>query len=159
MRTVLKRAGVAALAAVGVAAGSMTAVAPAQAAGPGDLQITGNVECHFGQWGQPWNQAWYMYRWMTVKNVGGSTMHNVTLQEINGRSVFIKELKPGQTMSKWDNKANRWVRPIETRWPGCFPSSITGYTIGAEAENLANNFGFWQNFRRQDNPPAKTTGK
>ncbi|ACY23206.1 hypothetical protein Gbro_4039 [Gordonia bronchialis DSM 43247] len=151
--SVLKRATTAVLVAAGIAAGTVAGTAPSQAAAPGDLQIQGNVECHFGQWGQPWNKAWYMYRYMTVRNVGGSTMHNVTLQEINGRSVFIKELKPGQTMSKWSARENRWVRPIETRWTGCWPSSITGYTIGAEAENLTNNFGYWQNWRRADNPP------
>ncbi|MDL9938580.1 hypothetical protein QSJ18_17680 [Gordonia sp. ABSL1-1] len=152
MKIALKRAGAAVLATVGIAAGSLAATTPAQAAIPGDLQITGNVECHFGQWGQPWNQAWYMYRWMTVRNVGGTTIHNVTLTEINGNQVYIKELKPGQSMSKWNAKQNRWVRPIETRWFGCFPSSISGFTVGAEAENLTNNFGYWQNWRRIDNP-------
>ncbi|MFW0787557.1 hypothetical protein AAFP35_23925 [Gordonia sp. CPCC 206044] len=155
MKLSLKRASAAVLATVGVTAGTLAATTPAQAATPGDLQIIGNVECHFGEWGQPWNQAWYMYRYLTVTNVGGSTMHNVTLQEFNGKRVFVKELKPGQSMSRWDNKANRWVRPIETRWFGCFPSSISGYTIGAEAENLLNNAGYWQNFRRMDNPPEK----
>lgn len=147
MRTTLKRATTAAMVAAGVAAGTLAGTGASQAATPGDLQITGNVECHFGQWGQPWNKAWYMYRWMTVRNIGGSTMHNVNLHEINGKSVYIKELKPGQTMSKWSKKDNRWIRPIETRWTGCFPSSISGYTIGAEAENLANNFGYWRNDR------------
>ncbi|GAC68148.1 hypothetical protein GS4_11_04200 [Gordonia soli NBRC 108243] len=124
------------------------ATAPAQAATPGNLQLLGGVECHFGQWGQPWNQAWYMERWMTVRNTGGSSLHNVTLQEINGPTKFIKELKPGQSMSKWNG--TRWVRPIETRWFGCFPSSISGYTIATEAENVFDNFGYWRNdIRRQ----------
>ncbi len=147
------KSGIAAvLAAAGIAAGGIVGAAPAQAATPGDLQIIGGVTCHFGQWGQPWNQAWYMERWMNVRNIGGTTIHNVTLQEINGGSKFIKELKPGQSMATWNNNTKRWVNPIETRWFGCFPSSISGYTIGAEAENLTNNFGYWQNWRRIDNP-------
>ncbi|MAU80569.1 hypothetical protein VX037_16575 [Gordonia sp. Z-3] len=154
MRASLKRAGAAVLATVGIAAGSLAGTAPAQAATPGDLQILGGIECHFGQWGQPWNQAWYMYRWMTVRNIGDTTMHNVILNEINGASVRVKELKPGESMSKWNG--NRWVRPIETRWFGCFPSSISGFTFANEAENLTNNFGYWQNFRRMDNPGQQT---
>ncbi len=152
MKKSLKRAGVAMLATVGIAAGTLAGTAPASAASPGDLQILGGIECHFGQWGQPWNQAWYMYRWMTVRNIGGSTMHNVILNEINGASVRVKELKPGESMSKWDNKAKRWVRPIETRWFGCVPATISGFTFGDEAENLLNNFGYWQNWRNEQNP-------
>lgn len=152
MKASLKRASVAVMATVGIAAGTLAGTTPAQAATPGDLQITGGIECHFGQWGQPWNKAWYMYRWMTVKNIGGSTMHNVILNEINGASVRVKELKPNATMSKWDAKQNRWVRPIETRWFGCFPATISGWTFGDEAENITNNFGYWQNWRNQENP-------
>lgn len=154
MKASLKRTGAAVLATVGIAAGTLAGTTPAQAATPGDLEVIGGIECHFGQWGQPWNQAWYMYRWMTVRNVGGTTMHNVIFNEINGKSVRVKELKPGDSLSKWDNKANRWVRPIETRWFGCFPSTISGFVFANEAENLVNNFGYWQNWRNQENKPG-----
>ena len=37
-----------------------------------------------------------MKRSMTVKNVGGTTIRNVTLSGFNGRTVHINEVKPGQ---------------------------------------------------------------
>ena len=141
----LKKAGVATLAAAGLAAGTMAGTAPAQAAGPGDLQIRGSVKCVFGQWGQPWNQLWYMKRSLTVKNVGGTTVRDVTLTEINGRSVHINEVKPGKTVMVYNKAAKRWQYPIETRWTGCVPSSISGYVIGPVIENLSNNLGAWRN--------------
>ncbi|WP_246222092.1 MULTISPECIES: hypothetical protein [Gordonia] len=141
----LKKATVAVLAAAGLAGGTIAGTAPAQAAGPGDLQIRGAVKCVFGQWGQPWNQLWYMKRSLTVKNIGGTTIHNVTLTEFNGRSVHINEIKPGKTAMVYNKAAKRWQYPIETRWTGCVPSSISGYTISPVIENLSNNLGAWRN--------------
>lgn len=144
MVSTVKRAVTAVLASAAVAAGMMVGTGSAVAAAPGDLQISGGVECHFGQQGDRWDQFWYQYRWMTVKNIGGSTMHNVTLQEINGARAFARELKPGESMSTWNAKENRWQRPIETRWFGCVPTSISGYTWAAEIDNLTNNIGYWR---------------
>ncbi len=127
--------------------------APARAASPGELEIRGGIECHFGQKGSTWNNLWYQVRWMTVVNTGGTTMHTVTLQEINGPRVTVAEIKPGQSMSSWDAKAKRWKRPIETRWPGCVPTSISGYTWGDTYDDLGNNFGFWRTgIQRPANP-------
>ncbi|GED99144.1 hypothetical protein nbrc107697_31830 [Gordonia crocea] len=139
----MRRGLVAAAASATLAVAALTAAGPAQAAAPGELEIRGGIECHFGQKGSTWDNIWYQVRWMTVVNVGGSTMRNVTLQEINGGSAFAREIKPGQSMSHWDNRAKRWKRPIETRWPGCIPTSISGYTWGDTIENLGNNFGYW----------------
>ncbi|HMS74272.1 hypothetical protein [Gordonia sp. (in: high G+C Gram-positive bacteria)] len=141
----LKKAAAAGLAVAGLAAGTIAGTAPAQAAWPGDLQIRGSVKCVFGQWGQPWNQLWYMKRSMTVKNVGGTTIRNVTLSEFNGRTVHINEVKPGKTVMIYNKAAKRWQYPIETRWAGCVPSSISGYTISPVIENIDNNVGAWRN--------------
>lgn len=152
-----KRAAVATAAAVGLTAGAITGTSQAQAATPGDLQLLGGVQCFFGEWGQPWNEAWYMKRWLTVKNVGGTTMRDVTLHELNGRSVFIKEIKPGQTAMVYNKKAKRWENPIETRWSACLPSSISGYVISGTAENLTNNIGFWWNLKRKEKDDPATS--
>ncbi|MFW0788487.1 hypothetical protein [Gordonia sp. CPCC 205333] len=139
-----KRMVVAVLAAVALAVGMLAGTGQAAAATPGELQIRGGVECHFGQPGQPWNNFWYQYRWMTVVNVGGSTMYNVTLQEVGGATRFAKSIKPGQSMSTYNTKTKRWQRPIETRWFGCIPTSISGYTWGATIDNVLDNFGYWR---------------
>ncbi|NNG98309.1 hypothetical protein HLA97_13765 [Gordonia araii NBRC 100433] len=136
-----------------MAAAGATAAGPALAASPGELEIRGGIECHFGKRGDPWTNLWYQVRWMTVVNVGGTTMRNVTLQEINGPSVFVREIKPGQSMSKWNPRTKRWQRPIESRWTGCIPTSISGYTWGDTYENLGNNFGYWStNIDRRARP-------
>ncbi|QKT08560.1 hypothetical protein HUN08_16150 [Gordonia sp. X0973] len=147
------RAGLIAAAASTTMAVSAAVAAPAQAASPGELQIRGGIECHFGQKGSTWNNLWYQVRWMTVVNIGGTTMRNVTLQEINGPRVTVREIKPGQSMSHWNNKTKRWQRPIETRWTGCVPTSISGYTWGDTYDDLGNNFGFWRtDIQRPANP-------
>ena len=76
----------------------------------------------------------------------GGDMPNVTLQEINGPSKFTKKLEPGKSLD------------ITTVWRGCFPSSISGYVIGANQENLLNNFAFAWNLRQFDaTAPASAT--
>ncbi|MFT3901189.1 MAG: hypothetical protein QM728_13230 [Gordonia sp. (in: high G+C Gram-positive bacteria)] len=151
--TNIRRGLIAAGASTMLAASAVMAAAPANAAGPGELQIRGGIECHFGQKGSTWNNLWYQVRWMTVVNVGGSTMRNVSLQEINGPRVTVREIKPGKSMSKWNTKTKRWQRPIETRWPGCVPTSISGYTWGDTYDDLGNNFGYWStNIDRPANP-------
>ncbi len=144
MIATFKRVVIAVFAAVALAVGMLAGAGQAAAATPGELQIRGGVECHFGNYGQTWDKFWYQYRWMTVVNIGGSTMRDVTLQDTGGARAFIKELKPGQSMSRWDAKNNRWARPIETRWFGCVPTSISGYTWGATIDNLLDNFGYWR---------------
>lgn len=157
----VRRALTTAAAATVMAASAAVAAAPAHAASPGELVIRGGIECHFGQKGQTWDNLWYQVRWMTVVNVGGTTMRNVNLQEVGGPRVTVRELKPGKSMSKWNTKARRWQRPIETRWPGCVPTSISGYTWGDTYEDLGNNFGYWSsNIDRPANPaiPAPPAG-
>ena len=75
--------------------------------------------------------------------------------------MTVAELKPGKSMSKWNTKTRRWQRPIETRWPGCVPTSISGYTWADTYEDLGNNFGYWSsNIDRPANPriPAPPAG-
>lgn len=137
MKQKMVRAAVAAAAAVGIAAGSVVAAAPAQAAAP-DLALTGGVYCSFGKPGDPWQNAWYMVRWMEV-TAHGRNWPNVTLHEFGGAEKFSPSLKEGQKLR------------IETKWFGCFPSSISGYTISSDIDPLQNNIGFWANVRRIDN--------
>jgi len=143
MNKKLTRGLAAVVAACGIGAASVVAAAPAQADAPADLALLGGVDCSFGKPGVPWKDAWSMHRWMVVKNIGGTTMPGVTLQEINGPALNVGDLKPGQTS-----------KPIETTWFGCFPSSIAGYTWGANAEPIMNNYGFWWNLRKVDQPAA-----
>lgn len=147
MKKILTRAAVGVATASVVASGALFAAAPAQAAPP-NLRLNGGVHCNFGlQPGQPWTAGiWNMTRWMTVTADGG-TFHNVTLQEINGQHKFAR------TLSSTNDSVPRSLT-IRTVWSGCFPSSIAGYTIGAEQENLLDNFGFWMNVRQQENPSS-----
>lgn len=138
MKQTLIRAAVAGAAAIGIATGSVVATAPAQAApaGPLDLDLTGGVYCAFGQPGDPWQDSWYMVRWMEV-TAYGRDWPNVTLQEWGGAQQFAPVLKQGQKLR------------IETKWFGCFPSSISGHTISSDADPLQNNAGFWANVERR----------
>ncbi|NMO03596.1 hypothetical protein HH308_20480 [Gordonia sp. TBRC 11910] len=147
MNQTMKRTVASLAMAIGIAAGS-TAItaAPAQAAGPGDLWLVGGVDCYFKGWGPTWDKApgWRMHRWMGVKNIGGSTMTGVNVTEINGGTRQVKlpnqawgELRPGQTFIS-----------VDTTWNGCWPASISGYTIGAQVENVFNNYGYWSNSRQ-----------
>ena len=137
MKTKLMRAAVAGAAAVGIATGGVVA-APAQAApvGPVDLDLIGGVYCAFGKPGDPWADSWYMVRWMEV-TAYGRDWPNVTLQEMGGAQQFSPLLKQGEKLR------------IETKWFGCFPSSISGYTISSDVDPLQNNFGFWANVERR----------
>lgn len=145
----IKRSAGALLAAVGIAAGTMTAVAPtAQAATPGNLQLYGWVNCYFKGWGPTWDNApgWRMHRVMGVRNTGGSDMTGVQITEVMGASKQVKVgnqpagvLKPGQ-----------YYRLVDTTWRGCWPSSVSGYTIGHQTENVLDNAGFWANVNFQD---------
>lgn len=177
MNTSLKRTGAAVLAAVGIAAGGLAATAPASAAppkqppgqggpqqpgpggpgqdrpqprptGPGDLALTGGLNCYWKSWGPTWDNlpGWRMHRWMEVRNVGSATMTNVRVFEINGPETWVSiprqprgVLRPGQSF-----------RAVDTTWRGCWPSSVSGYTIASQTENLANNWGFWANIDQRD---------
>ncbi|NLG47005.1 hypothetical protein [Gordonia sp. (in: high G+C Gram-positive bacteria)] len=151
MKKSLKRMAVAAAAAGAIGASSLVAAPQAQAAPPGDLMLIGGVSCTFKAWGPNWNDGplWQMRRWMGVVNVGGSTMTGVTVSELGGANRWVPankargtktgQLKPGQTSIVFD-----------TKWKGCWPSSISGYTIGQQVENPFNNGGFWQNVRRAE---------
>lgn len=151
MKKTIKRTIAASAAAVGIAAGTLGAAGEAQAAGPGDLALLGGVNCDFKRWGPDWNSGpiWQMTRWMGVKNVGGSNMTNVTVTELGGptKQVRIAGQAPGLL------KPGQFYRYVETKWAGCWPSSISGYTIGQQVENLGNNFGFWANVRQFPAPP------
>ncbi|MFD1814588.1 hypothetical protein [Rhodococcus gannanensis] len=138
MKQKLIRAVAAGAAAVGIAAGSVVTAAPAQAApvGPVDLDLVGGVYCSFGKPGDPWVDSWYMVRWMEV-TAYGRDWPNVTLQEFGGQQQFSPLLKAGQKLR------------IETKWFGCFPSSISGYTISSDVDPLQNNIGFWANVERR----------
>ena len=65
----------------------------------------------------------------------------MTLQEFNGAQKFSPEPEEGTSPR------------IETKWFGCFPSSISGYTISSDIDPLQNNIGFWANVQRRDNTP------
>lgn len=139
MKQKLIRAAAAVAATVGIAAGSVVAAAPAQAddAAP-DLVVTGGVSCEWGKPGDPWTNAWHTKRWMTV-TAHGRDWPNVTLQEFNGEQRFEKLLKKDKSLT------------IETKWFGCFPTSISGYTISSDIDPLQNNIGFWYSLRNIPN--------
>ena len=145
MKKTMKRAIAGVAVAAGVAGGSLVTAAPAEAA-VGNLHLTGGVYCKFGFTpGQPWTDGiWNMTRFMTV-TAQNADMPNVTLQEINGEKKFAKNLKKGESLT------------IKTVWRGCFPSSISGYTISSNVDDLTDNFGFWWNLRQIDNTTSKAT--
>ncbi|MEP9394763.1 hypothetical protein ABLE94_21255 [Gordonia sp. VNK1] len=168
MKKTLKRAVAGVAVAAGIASGSMLAAGEAQAATPGDLGLYGGVNCYWKGWGPTWDNlpGWRMHRWMGVKNFGGSVMTNVSITEINGatkyvparsaadakaagainpRATKVGELLPGQAYTGFD-----------TTWRACFPSSISGYTIGQQTENVFDkpNFGFWANVEQQQGTPG-----
>ncbi|GEE00028.1 hypothetical protein nbrc107696_04740 [Gordonia spumicola] len=140
---------VAGIAAAGAIGASSLMAAPAQAAGPGDLQIIGGVTCTFKLWGPKWSDGpvWQMHRFMGVKNIGGSTMTGVTVTEFGGATKTVKADKAKGT-SAGQLKAGQTAILFDTTWKGCWPSSISGYTIGQQVENPFNNAGFWQNTRK-----------
>jgi hypothetical protein len=138
MKQKLIRAAATVAATVGIAAGSMVAAGPAQAEAP-DLALTGGVYCSFGKPGDPWVNSWYMVRYLKV-TAYGRDWPNVSLQEFNGEQRFDSKLEKGESLE------------IKTKWFGCFPSSISGYTISSDIDPLQNNIGFWANVRRIDNP-------
>lgn len=146
----IKRGAGALLAAVGIAAGTMTAVAPqAEAATPGNLQMYGWVNCYFKGWGPTWDNApgWRMHRVMGVRNTGDGTMTGVSITEIAGQSrmVQVDDDQPAGELRKGQS-----YRLVDTTWRGCWPSSVSGYTIGHQTENILDNAGFWANVNFQD---------
>lgn len=165
MKTTLKKAAIAAATAGLVGAGVLTAPAPAQAAAPGNLAMVGGVECTFQAWGPNWRPApvWQMKRWMGVTNNGGSKMTGVTITEVGGSTKMVPALPANHPSKKGPNKsktASGELLPgqtyvsVSTKWVGCWPSSISGYTTGYQNENfnVADNFGFWANVSFQDVP-------
>ncbi len=125
---VLRRAAAGTLAAAAVAPTGFVAAAPANAVAPPNLRLTGVVFC---------DRTFFvpkLVRQMTATNTGGITMRNVTLQEINGQSRFSPNLAPGATLQ------------IRTEQPGCFASSISGYVISDNREDLLDNYGFYYTF-------------
>ncbi|MGU3291765.1 hypothetical protein [Williamsia sp. M5A3_1d] len=122
-----QRAAATVLAAAAIGTAGIVAAAPAGAVAPPELRITGAVYCDRTEFVPT------LVRTMTARNVGGVTMRNTTLQEINGQRRFSPALKPGETLN------------ITTKQRGCFPSSIAGYTISDIRENVFDNFGYWTN--------------
>lgn len=127
-----------AAAALTVGAGVLTAAPAAAQTQPFNLKLEGGVACEFAPPGQPWDKLWSMHRWMRVTNDGANPLPNVHLQEFGGESRFAEELKPGESMT------------IETRWVGCWPASISGYTISDVIDPLLDNIGFWANVESRD---------
>ena len=165
MKKTMKRAVAAVAVAAGIAGGSMAAAGEAQAAtGPGDLALFGGVNCYWKNWGPTWDNlpGWRMHRWISVRNIGGATMHNVTITELGGAAIRVpartkaQAIAAGAVPSTARNTVSGELLPgqafqptqLETTWVGCWPSSISGYTIGSEVENPTNNFGFWANVQQ-----------
>lgn len=123
---VLRRAAAGTLAAAAVAATAGVAAAPASAATPPNLRLSGVVFC---------DRTFFvpkLVRQMTATNTSDTfSMRNVTLQEINGQKRFATTLGPGKSLQ------------IRTEQPGCFASSIAGYTISDNREDLLDNYGFY----------------
>ncbi|NLU84994.1 hypothetical protein [Rhodococcus sp. HNM0569] len=143
----IARAATSVAAAAGIAAAGIVAAGPANAQVPFDLRIEGGVNCSFGEPGQPWSNFWSMHRWMKVTNDGPYDAPNVLLQEIAGQQRFAPVLKPRESLF------------IETRWAGCWPSSISGYTHSSLIDPLHNNAGIWANVQFRDAPaPEETPG-
>ncbi len=160
MKNPLIRIGLAAAATVAVGASTLLGAAPAQAATPGDLQIIGGVNCTFKRWGPTWDSGpiWQMNRFLGVTNIGDYRMTGVSVTEFGGPSKLVparkgvKTHKSDGTAVTVDTKAGElWPGQtyisIDNKWRGCWPASISGYTIGKEVENPMNNVGFWQNVR------------
>lgn len=149
MKKTLTRAAVAVAAASTLGAGAMVAgAAPAQAAGPGDLQIIGGVSCTFKIWGSNWNSGpvWQMKRFLGVTNApGNATMTGVRVTEFGGATKLIK--LPNQPAGVL--KGGQTAVTVSNTWKGCWPASISGYTIGDQVENPLNNVGYWENVKRQ----------
>ncbi|MFT3716132.1 MAG: hypothetical protein QM774_09350 [Gordonia sp. (in: high G+C Gram-positive bacteria)] len=143
MKKTLTRAAVTVAAASVVGAGAIAAAAPAHAGTPGDLQIIGGVTCTFKPWGPNWNSGpvWQMHRFLGVTNLGDGTMTGVTVSEIGGANKWtaVKGQKPGVL------PGHKTYIAVSQTWKGCWPASISGYTIGQQVENPFNNAGYWQN--------------
>ncbi|MGV9669526.1 hypothetical protein ACWDPV_02885 [Gordonia sp. NPDC003504] len=170
MKKTLKRLVAGVAVAAGIASGSMVAAGEAQAATPGNLALFGGVDCYFKGWGPTWDNlpGWRMHRWMTVRNIGGMTMHNVSITELGGGPIYVPKRTKAQAIAAGaapatarDTKVGELLpgqafKPaqLETTWRACFPSSISGYTIGQEVEDVTNNFGFWANVRQQQGTPG-----
>lgn len=167
MKKSLKRAAVTVAAVGAIGAGTLMAPAPAHAAGPGNLAMIGDVSCSFQAWGPNWKPQpiWQMHRWMGVTNNGGSTMTGVTVTEVGGAAKTVPALKANHPSKKGPVKRatkagellpGQTYVSVSTKWAGCWPSSISGYTIGQQNEGfqIQDNFGFWMNVRRQQAPPA-----
>ncbi|MBY4571416.1 hypothetical protein ACN95_15460 [Gordonia sihwensis] len=162
MKKSLTRMAAAVAAAGAIGAGSLAAVPQAHAGTPGDLQIIGGISCTFKLWGPNWSDGpvWQMHRWMGVKNIGGSTMTGVTVTEFGGASKWVPQTKDkdGKITNKLGElKPGKTFVAFDTTWKGCWPASISGYTIGQQVENPMNNVGFWQNVRRAQPKDKSTT--
>lgn len=153
MKKTLTRAAVAVAAAGTIGAGTLAATPAAQAATPGDLQIIGGVSCTFKIWGDNWNSGpvWQMKRFLGVTNLGDGTMTGVHVAEFGGPNKIVpaKKDKDGKvTQAAGVLKGHQTVITHTNTWKGCWPASISGYTIGDQVENPFNNAGYWQNVRR-----------
>lgn len=123
----LKRVAAATPATAAVGTAGVIGAAPANAVAPPELRLTGVVYCDRTEF------VGTLVRSMTATNVGGVTMRNTTLQEFNGQQRFSAALKPGERLN------------ITTKQRGCFPSSISGYTISDIRENVFDNIGYYRN--------------
>ncbi|MGV9825743.1 hypothetical protein [Gordonia sp. NPDC003429] len=165
MNKTLKRTVAGLAVAAGIAGGSFVAGAPAHAdtpPPPADLALYGGVNCYWKGWGPTWDQlpGWRMHRFMGAVNIGGYTMTNVTVTELGGATKKVPALtkEQAQKAGAKDPRATKAgellpgqaYTAFETTWRGCWPSSISGYTIGAQVEpNIFNNAGFWWNIDQQ----------
>ena len=156
MKLSLKRMTVAASAVALIGGGgAIVNAAPAEAATPGNLQLYGWVNCYWKGWGPTWDNlpGWRMHRVLGVRNTGDGTMNGVTISEFGGatKSVKVGNQPAGQL------KKGQFYRLVNTTWKACFPSSVSGYTIGREVENPVDNVGFWMNFQQQEGDPGTVT--
>ncbi|MFZ2512580.1 MAG: hypothetical protein WAW85_15985 [Gordonia sp. (in: high G+C Gram-positive bacteria)] len=165
MKKFLKRATLAVAAAGALGASTLMAPAPAQAAAPGDLQIIGGVNCIFKPWGPNWTSGpiWQMNRFLGVTNTGDFRMTNVRVTEFNGPTKAVPARKgvkthgaDGKTITVNTQPGELWPGQtyiaIDNKWRGCWPASISGFTIGNEVENPLNNVGYWENVDRKALP-------
>ncbi|MFC3242957.1 hypothetical protein ACFOJ6_12010 [Gordonia humi] len=127
------------------------------------------MNCEFKKWGPNWNSGpiWQMHRHMGVKNIGGSTMTHVKVTELFGATKQVPAMKKADltkagVKNARDTKAGELLpgqtfTAFTSTWQGCWPSSISGYAIGDQVENIFNNAGFWWNLRQIEPKAPKQT--
>ncbi|MFT3661722.1 MAG: hypothetical protein QM809_10055 [Gordonia sp. (in: high G+C Gram-positive bacteria)] len=150
MKKIMTRAASMAASAGIVAAGLTTMAAGTAEAAPGDLRVTVDAKCVVSHDRPATDRIIY------VTNVGGATVRNIRIAEVDGPQHGIPRLRPDQEtrpstvggMRYYSHTGVRTanaLRPGEMvkTWhvvPGCNgPWSIAGYATGNPGDNLINN--------------------